>query len=189
MKAIQVISVTLLCVLAANAQVTKPGRCPQPAVQQNFDATRYMGKWYGIQKIPTTFQHGECSTAQYHLKGPGVVGVLNSNLLANGTISSATGTAKVVDPSEPAKLEVSFSENAPPGPYWVLSSDYNHSLVYGCRDYGSYHKEFTWILYREPVMPEETLEEMHSILTSFGGSVDKLTTTNQDEVYCRPMSQ
>jgi len=187
MKAIQVISVTLLCVLAANAQVIKPGRCPQPAVQQNFDPTMYMGKWYEIQKLPNIFQSGQCGTAQYHLKAPGVVGVLNSELLADGSISSATGTAKVVDPSEPAKLEVSFFEHAPAGPYWVLSSDYNHSLVYGCRNLGSFHSEYTWILYREPVMPEETLEEMHSILNSIGGSVDKLLTTDHDEVYCRPM--
>jgi len=185
MKAIQVISVTLLCVLAANAQVFKPGRCPQPAVQQNFDPTRYMGKWYEIQKFPNMFQRGECGTAQYHLKAPGVVGVLNSELLAKGKINTATGTAKVVDPSEPAKLEVSFG--GPAGPYWVLSSDYQHALVYGCSDFGLFHSEFTWILYREPVMPEETLEEMHSILTSIGGSVDKLTTTDHDEVYCRPM--
>lgn len=40
MNAIQVISLTLLSVLAANAQVIKPGRCPQPAVQEKFDAAR-----------------------------------------------------------------------------------------------------------------------------------------------------
>lgn len=40
MNGIQVISLTLLCVLAANAQVIMPGRCPKPAVQENFDAAR-----------------------------------------------------------------------------------------------------------------------------------------------------
>lgn len=40
MNAVQVISLTLLSVLAANAQVIKPGRCPQPAVQEKFDAAR-----------------------------------------------------------------------------------------------------------------------------------------------------
>lgn len=40
MKAIQVISLTLLSLLAASAQVIKPGRCPRPAVQQKFDAAR-----------------------------------------------------------------------------------------------------------------------------------------------------
>ena len=40
MYAIQVISLALLSVLAANAQVIMPGRCPKPAVQENFDAAR-----------------------------------------------------------------------------------------------------------------------------------------------------
>lgn len=40
MNAAQVISLALLSVLAAKAQVIKPGRCPRPAVQQQFDAAR-----------------------------------------------------------------------------------------------------------------------------------------------------
>lgn len=40
MKAMQVISLTLLCALAASAQFLKFGRCPKPAVQANFDASR-----------------------------------------------------------------------------------------------------------------------------------------------------
>lgn len=40
MNAIQVISLGLLSVLAVNAQVIKPGRCPNPAVQETFDAAR-----------------------------------------------------------------------------------------------------------------------------------------------------
>lgn len=42
---------------------------------------QYIGKWYEIQKLPTTFQKGECGTATYSLKGPGYIGVLNSELL------------------------------------------------------------------------------------------------------------
>lgn len=40
MNAIQVISLTLLSVLAASAQVIMPGRCPQTGVQEDFDTTR-----------------------------------------------------------------------------------------------------------------------------------------------------
>ena len=44
MNTIQVISLTLLSVLAANAQVIMPGRCPKPAVQKDFDAARVNNK-------------------------------------------------------------------------------------------------------------------------------------------------
>ncbi|XP_047446300.1 apolipoprotein D-like [Mugil cephalus] len=189
MKAVQVISLTLLCVLSASAQVLKFGRCPKPDVQANFDVTRYVGKWYEIKKLPTTFQKGECGTATYSLKSPGVIRVLNSEMLDDGTISSIVGSAKVKDPAEPAKLQVSFN-NSPPGPYWVLSSDYEgHSLVYSCTEFGLFHKELSWIQSREPTLPEETVKELESILTSVGVNVEKMVPTNQDEAYCSPMHQ
>lgn len=40
MKAVHVISLTLLSVLTAGAQLIKFGKCPKPDVQANFDATR-----------------------------------------------------------------------------------------------------------------------------------------------------
>ncbi|XP_070775480.1 apolipoprotein D-like [Enoplosus armatus] len=190
MNAIQVISLTLLSVLVANAQVIMPGRCPKPAVQENFDAARYLGKWYDIQRLPHAFQKGECSTATYSLKSPGVVGVLNRELLADGTINSISGSAMAKDPSEPAKLQVSFFENTPPAPYWVLSTDYDsYSLVYSCTDLGVLHVEFAWIMSRQPTLPEETIEELHSTLSSIGVRVDKLLTTDQDAAYCSAMNQ
>ncbi|KAK5889287.1 hypothetical protein CesoFtcFv8_015303 [Champsocephalus esox] len=186
---IQVISLTLLSVLAASAQVIMPGRCPQTGVQEDFDTARYLGKWFDIQRLPNTFQKGECCTATYSLQSPGVVGVLNSELLSDGTISSINGSATAKDPSEPAKLQVSFFEYAPPAPYWVLSTDYeNYSLVYSCTDLGVLHFDFAWILSREPTLSEETLGELQGILSSMGVSVHKLLTTDQSEATCSSMS-
>ncbi|XP_035027502.1 apolipoprotein Da, duplicate 2 [Hippoglossus stenolepis] len=190
MKAMQVISLTLLSVLAASAQIFKFGKCPKPDVQANFDATRYVGRWYEIMKLPTAFQKGECGTATYSLKSPGVVGVLNRELLNDGTTNAIAGSAKAKNPAEPAKLEVSFFENSPPGPYWVLSTDYEgHSLVYGCSDFGLFRMEFSWILSREPTLSEEAVEELHSILSSIGVNVAKMASTDQDAEYCSAMIQ
>ncbi|KAK2822621.1 hypothetical protein Q5P01_022686 [Channa striata] len=190
MNPIQVISLVLLSVLAANSQVIQPGRCPVPAVQEKFDASQYLGTWYEIQKLPNSFQLGECSTATYSLRSPEVVDVLNSELLANGKVSSIRGTAVAKDPAEPAKLLVSFFETSPPSPYWVLSTDYtNYSLVYSCTNLGSRHMEFAWILSRQPTLPEETVEELHSTLSSIGVQLDKLLSTNQDADYCSAMHQ
>uniref|UniRef100_A0A3P8U4S6 Apolipoprotein D n=1 Tax=Amphiprion percula TaxID=161767 RepID=A0A3P8U4S6_AMPPE len=189
MNSMRVISLPLLLAVAVSAQVLKFGKCPKLAVQANFDATKYIGKWYEIQKLPTAFQKGECGTATYSLKSPGVLGVFNRELLKDGTINSIVGAAKVKDPAEPAKLEVSFS-GTPPGPYWVLSTDYEgHSLVYGCTDFGLFHMELSWILSREPTLSEETMEQLHSILSSAGVSVEKMIPTNHDETYCRAMNQ
>uniref|UniRef100_A0A3Q3FB48 Apolipoprotein D n=1 Tax=Labrus bergylta TaxID=56723 RepID=A0A3Q3FB48_9LABR len=173
----QVISLTLLCVMAASAQMLRFGKCPKPVNMNhlflsaiNIMKYKYVGKWYEIMKLPTQFQKGECGTATYSPKSPGVIGVLNRELLKDGSINFIVGSAKVKHPSEPAKLEVSFTDiPSPPGPYWVLSSDYEtHSLVYGCSDFGLFRLEFAWILSREPTMSEETLQSMQSILSAAG---------------------
>uniref|UniRef100_A0A3B4FN67 Apolipoprotein D n=1 Tax=Pundamilia nyererei TaxID=303518 RepID=A0A3B4FN67_9CICH len=184
MKPAQVVALTLLSVVAIGAQVLRLGKCPQPAVQANFDANRYIGKWYEIHKLPTSFQKGQCATANYTLLSPGVIEVLNTELLDNGTVNAIVGSAKVKNPAEPSKLEVSFN-NSPPGPYWVLSTDYDgHSLVYGCTDYGLFRVELSWILSRKPTFSKETLEKLQGILYSVGVSVENMVPTNQDETYC-----
>ncbi|XP_072296422.1 apolipoprotein D-like [Eucyclogobius newberryi] len=188
MNALHVIALALLSVMAAQAQVIMPGRCPQPAVQEDFDAARYLGTWFDIVKLPHSFQKGECSTATYTLQSPGVVGVLNRELLADGTINSISGSATAKDPSEPAKLAVSFFEGAPPAPYWVLDTDYNsYSLVYSCTDLGVLHMDFVWIMGREPTMSPLTLARLTSKLASIGVNVTKLVPTVQDEEYCSAM--
>ncbi|XP_021466934.2 apolipoprotein D-like isoform X1 [Oncorhynchus mykiss] len=189
MQALQVLSLTLLSVLAANAQTFRPGKCPQPPVQANFDTARYLGKWYEIQKLPAIFQKGECSTATYSLKSPGVVGVLNRELLSNNTVNAITGYAKVKDPSEPAKLEVTFFEDSSPGPYWVLSTDYEgHSVVYSCTEFlGAFHVDFAWILSREPTLSKEKLGELYDVFTSNGINIDVMTVTDQSKELCVDM--
>ncbi|KAM6948807.1 apolipoprotein D-like [Aplochiton taeniatus] len=190
MQAFQVISLTLLSVLTASAQTIVPGRCPKAAVQENFDTARYLGRWYEIQKLPAVFQKGECSQATYTLMSPGIVGILNEELLAEGTINSINGTAQAKDSSEPAKLEVSFFENSAGAPYWVLSTDYDsYSLVYGCTDLGVLHVDFAWILSRQPALPAETIEELKNILASNGIPAEKLQVTNQEAAFCSSMPE
>lgn len=102
-------------------------------------------------------------------------------MIENVSVSISALIATRVHPSPAA---------SPPGPYWVLSTDYEgHSLVYGCTDYGLFHMEFAWILSRQPSLPEETIEELHSIMAASGISVHKLTSTNQDEAFCKAMNQ
>ncbi|XP_012670737.2 apolipoprotein Da, duplicate 2 [Clupea harengus] len=188
MQTLQVLSLTLLPFLMANAQVLHPGRCPVPPVKENFDVSSYMGRWYEIQKLPSIFQKGECGQATYTL-GDGVVHVLNAELLADGTVSQIEGSAKPVDPAQPAKLAVTFFPGSPPGPYWVLDTDYdNYALVYGCENYGGlFYADFAWILSRSPTLTEETIEQLHNIMTSNGISINKMTTTNQS--ICSSMPQ
>ncbi|XP_061834792.1 apolipoprotein D-like [Nerophis lumbriciformis] len=186
MKASQVVCLTLLYSLTVSAQVLKPGKCPDNvAVQADFDVTKYVGKWYDIERLPASFQNGECATALYTLTSPGVIGVLNSELLDNGSIHTVNGTVWVTDPEEPAKMEVFFSEMAFPGKYWVLSTDYvGHAVIYSCQDLGQVHELLAWILSREPTLSKSKLEQLNGLLTAAHVNVDEMIVTNQDPIYC-----
>ncbi|XP_055057670.2 apolipoprotein D [Misgurnus anguillicaudatus] len=188
MKTLHVVSLTLLYVLAVNAQINGPLECPQPAVQQDFDPTRYMGRWYEIMKIPSRFQFGECCQATYALSN-GIVLVRNDELLANGTISSIEGTAKITDPSEPAKLQVSFFKGAPPSPYWVLATDYdNYALVYSCTDgWDLRHDAYAWIMSRDRTLPKETISELLAILKAINLHSFLFKKTDQRPELCSNM--
>ncbi|XP_062235080.1 apolipoprotein D-like [Platichthys flesus] len=181
MKKIQVLFVLLLSTVATDAQSLHLGNCPQPSVQEYFNVTEYMGTWYEIEKLPALFERGKCVQATYSPLADGTVRVYNSELLSNGKINSIEGVARVKDPSQPAKLGVSFFKGVPDGPYWVLSTDYqSYSLVYSCSDYlRLFHIDFAWILARTRELPEDLVSRLHEDLTAAGVNVNRLKVTNQ----------
>uniref|UniRef100_A0A8C1ZCP0 Apolipoprotein D n=1 Tax=Cyprinus carpio TaxID=7962 RepID=A0A8C1ZCP0_CYPCA len=186
MQALQVLSLTLLSVLAVSAQSIGSGKCPQPPVQQNFDLTKYMGRWYEITKIPARFQLGDCCQAIYTLSDVLMKNYYKVNKISN---KNTGGTAKIADASEPAKLEVRFFEDAPPAPYWVLATDYDtYTLVYSCSDSaGPFYTEYSWIISRTRTLPKETVSELLDILKSHGISTDSFTETDQRPELCSVM--
>ncbi len=55
--------------------------CPKPATVKNFDLTRYLGKWYEVERFPFRIEDGlKCITAEYTLKSDGTVRVNNTGI-------------------------------------------------------------------------------------------------------------
>ncbi len=103
-----------------------------PEVVKSVNLKRYAGLWYEIGRYPNFFQNGcQRSTAKYTLQQDGV-GVLNTCYRADGTTSTIEGIATVVNPAEPAKLEVDFGFFRT-GDYWIthLDPDYQWAVVSG----------------------------------------------------------
>src|ERR1039458_10639365 len=80
----------------SSAQATSTS--PLTAVD-NVDLRRYAGKWYEIARYPNRFQRNcqSDTTAIYTLRDDGKVRVVNACREKNGKITTARGTAKVVD--------------------------------------------------------------------------------------------
>ncbi len=142
----------------------------RPEVVEEVDVERYMGLWYAVASIPTTFERAcaQGTTAEYRLLADGQIEVINSCYRANGELMRVVGRAWVPDPSEPAKLKVSFVQLLGrwwfPGDYWILdlAPDYRTAAV------GHPRRRYGWILSRSPTLPEATLDAIFGRLEAQG---------------------
>eukprot|EP00347_Sterkiella_histriomuscorum_P020537 403337426 len=139
------------------------GSCPTLKLQDNFDATKYIGVWYEQSRdkaIP--FEHFDCNQALYGLIQTGL-SVHNTEFNnQTGMIQSAIGTASC----NGAQCQVQFNPKAPAGDYRVLSTDYdNYSIVYSCVDIFGFSKvQFIWLLTRTPELSQEVLQNAKQII-------------------------
>uniref|UniRef100_A0A8D0HMJ5 Apolipoprotein D n=1 Tax=Sphenodon punctatus TaxID=8508 RepID=A0A8D0HMJ5_SPHPU len=175
------LSVLLGLLSLAEGQTFHMGQCPDPPVQEDFDVTKYLGKWFEIEKLPSNFENGKCIQANYSLKENGKIKVLKKEILSDNTVNHIEGEAFHTDYDEPAKLGVKFNWFMPSAPYWVLSTDYeNYSLVYSCTTFiWLFHVDYAWIMSRTPQLHPETVEYLKNILHSYKIETKKMIPTDQ----------
>jgi lipocalin len=142
---------TLALVGIVNAGITT-GSCPTPALQANFDATKYMGLWNEqARDASMPWESNDCQQARYSLNADGTVAVLNSQY---DPVKDEVTSAKAVATFVGAQGKVKFFPYAPAGDYRVLYTDYeNVVVVYSCDQYLIAKTEYVWVLTRsqEPV--------------------------------------
>lgn len=120
---------------------------------ENFDADRYLGKWYEIARLDHSFERGLNNvTAEYSLRDDGAIRVVNSGYDSEeGEFDSIEGVARFVREDDEAYLKVSFF-----GPFYgsyvvfeLEREDYSYAFVSG------FNHSFLWLLAREPEVSEE----------------------------------
>ena len=137
----------------------------------NFNATKYLGKWYEIARLDHSFERGLSNvTAEYSMRGDGSIKVLNRGYNAEKREwKDAEGKAKFVGPTDVAHLKVSFFGPAY-GSYIVfdLDENYTHSLISGP------DTSYLWILSRTPTMDEATKKRLVAKAQALGFDTSKL---------------
>uniref|UniRef100_A0A8C1D0K3 Apolipoprotein D n=1 Tax=Cyprinus carpio carpio TaxID=630221 RepID=A0A8C1D0K3_CYPCA len=173
MKALLVVLALFLPII--NAQVPHWGPCPEPATQPAFNLKKFMGRWFEIAKLPAQFERGRCIQTNFTLKLDGTANVVSSEIL-KGELKTIDGTAVVEDKRNPAKLGISFSYILPYTPYWILSTDYENSvLVYSCTDVlRLFHVDFAWILGGTRSLPAATINHGKEVFTNNNIDVSRM---------------
>jgi len=142
---------TLALVGIVNAGVSV-GSCPTPQLQQNFNASAYMGLWHEqARDAGMPWESNDCQQARYSINADGTVAVLNSQYDPK---ADQVTTAAAVATFDGAQGKVKFFPYAPAGDYRVLYTDYeNVAVVYSCDTFLVAKTEYIWVLTRsqEPI--------------------------------------
>ncbi len=149
----------------------------------DFDAERYLGRWYEIARLDHAFEEGlDCVTADYARRDGGGIRVINRGVdLAAGEVDVAEGRAYPIgDPGE-GRLKVSFF-----GPFYAgynvlaLADDYDWALVAGP------DRDYLWILSRTPELAPDTYRSLVERAEALAFPVDALIEVEQGEAACGP---
>lgn len=142
----------------------------------NFDAGKYLGKWYEIARLDHSFERGlDKVTAEYSMRGDGGIKVVNRGYnTAKSEWKVAEGKAYFVEIPDTAYLKVSFF-----GPFYGsyivfdLAPDYSHSLISGP------DKSYLWLLSRTPTLDEATKKRLVGKAQALGFDTSKLIYPTQ----------
>ncbi|MDA3132196.1 hypothetical protein EGT71_18390 [Atlantibacter subterranea] len=145
-------------------------------VVENFDAKRYLGKWYEIARFDHSFERGlDQVTATYSTMDDGGIQVINRGFNPDrGKWQQSIGKAYFTGSPDRAALKVSFF-----GPFYggynviALDKDYQHALVCGP------DRDYLWILSRTPTISDEVKQQMLSAAIRQGFKVEKLIWVRQ----------
>lgn len=167
----------ILAVLSACAAIQKGpvGNTAVPAPAKAVEIERYLGTWYELARYEQSFQKDcEAVTAEYTLSAPGEIKVVNSchKGSVNGTLSIATGKAKIVAGSNNAKLKVSFFGPFY-GDYWVMdhAGDYSWAII------GEPSGRYLWLLSRDAKPGDAAVQGLISRAAALGYDTKMLRIT------------
>lgn len=159
-------------VLAALLAGCSTGKPDNITPVDNFDANRYVGKWYEIARLDHSFERGLSNvTAEYSKREDGDIKVLNRGYNEDKQEwKDAEGKAKFVEGPAVGYLKVSFF-----GPFYgsyvvfdLDQQNYSYSMISGA------DKSYLWILSRTPTMDEATKKRLVDKAQALGFDTSKL---------------
>ena len=143
---------------------------PVAEVVDEFDADRYLGKWYEIARMPHSFEEGlQGVTAEYRLNGDGTLEVTNRGFhVENQEWQTAIGKAEPVENMK-AAYQVTFFWPFYGGYYvsW-LDDNYQQAIV------TSDSHEYFWFLSRTPNVSQSDLDYALAKANEWGYDIDQM---------------
>ena len=144
---------------------------------KNFEAEKYLGKWYEIARFDFRFERGlDNTTADYSLNPDGSIKVVNRGYkTAENDWKEAVGEAQFLEDRSTGRLKVSFFK-----PFWggynILSIDGNYEYALVAGD----NLKYLWILSREKTIPNEIREKYLALAKKLGYQTENMIWPKHD---------
>lgn len=144
---------------------------------EDFEAQRYLGRWYEIARLDHSFERGlESVHATYSLREDGGIKVVNRGYdTEDGEWREAVGKAYFVEDDSIAHLKVSFF-----GPFYgsyvvfdLDKQNYETAFVSG------YNRSYLWLLARSASVSEEVREDFVRQAAALGFATEDLVWVDQ----------
>lgn len=148
---------------------------PSPVVEpiSELNAERYMGTWYEILRMPTSFQRDMSqATASYRLNKDGTFEVVNRGYnTRKGEWKTAVGKARPINDMA-AGFSVSFQWPFRGGYYIAeLGDDYEYAIIV------SDSHDYFWLLSREPRLPRWLIDQTLARAHAWGFDIEQIIET------------
>ncbi|RNA35064.1 apolipo D-like [Brachionus plicatilis] len=187
----QVLISSILLITLGHSYAQSIGTCRTVPVTPDFDSSRYLGKWYEIERLPFIFEKDlQCVTATYTVLNETAFRVENYGYnTVKQKDSNVIGYAFTPNSAEPNKLKVvlpvvvggiTIMENT--GDYIVVATDYDkYALVYSCSQIipGLIKFEISWILSRTKTLDSQTVQQLKDLGKSLKIDVSKYELIDQ----------
>lgn len=143
---------------------------------RDFDANRYLGKWYELARLDHSFERGlQQVSAEYSFRDDGGIRVVNRGYdTDSGIWDKAVGKAYFVQTPDIGHLKVSFF-----GPFFGsyiifdLGNNYEYALV------TSSDRSYLWLLSRTPELAPEIQQALLEKIEAAGFNSQELIFVNQ----------
>ena len=152
---------------------------PQTVIPvNNFESSRYLGKWYEIARLDHSFERGlEKITAEYSMREDGGITVINRGYSSEkDEWKVAEGKAYFVNNKNKGYLKVSFF-----GPFYgsyvifeLEKENYEYAFISGP------DTSYLWLLSRTPNLPQKTIDKFKKMSKDSGFDTSKLIFVNHD---------
>lgn len=144
----------------------------------DFELSRYLGKWYEIARLDHSFERGlEKVNAEYSLRADGGVKVINRGYSTKDKAwAEAEGKAYFVTSENVGHLKVSFF-----GPFYgsylifeLEKQNYQYAFIAGN------NTSYLWLLARTPTVSKSVLEKFIKQSRELGFNTDALIYVNHN---------